>query len=211
MAHVSASDLLALHGVRVLGFGSSADVAARYRVDAHEVKEHLLDAEAFGWVARAEFAGSRGWSLTDRGRAENERRLAAELAATGARETVAAAYGQFEPLNTRFTDACTRWQLRPAPGGRLLPNDHTDHRWDDRVLDSIRSTGRSLARLLAPVEAELSRFAGYPEWYNAALAHVERGRTEWVDAPGRSSCHTAWMQLHEDLVATLGITRGRVD
>jgi len=31
----------------------------------------------------------------------------------------------------------------------------------------------------------------------------------WVDAIGIDSCHTVWFQLHEDLLATLGIPRGQ--
>lgn len=53
--------------------------ASRFGLDRTEVWENVLDFEAFEWVTRSEFAGNAGWSLTDSGRAENERRLAAEL------------------------------------------------------------------------------------------------------------------------------------
>ena len=29
-----------------------------------------------------------------------------------------------------------------------------------------------------------------------------------LDAPEADSCHTVWIQLHEDLLATLGVPRG---
>ena len=54
----------------------------------------------------------------------------------------------------------------------------------------------------------LDRLAGYSERYEAALARARAGEREWVDGLGRDSCHTVWFQLHEDLLATLGIPAG---
>jgi hypothetical protein len=54
----------------------------------------------------------------------------------------------------------------------------------------------------------LARFGGYAETYSAALGQVDAGQRAWVDAPDRDSCHTVWIQFHEDLLATLGIPRG---
>ena len=54
----------------------------------------------------------------------------------------------------------------------------------------------------------LDRLAGYSERYESALARARDGEREWVDGLGRDSCHTVWFQLHEDLLATLGIPRG---
>jgi hypothetical protein len=104
----SAPELLALHGVRILGYATSGEVAARYRLDPGEAHEHLLDAEARGWVRSAAFAGRSGWSITDRGRCENERQLAEELEAVGARPVATEVHAAFLPLNRRFGTACTR-------------------------------------------------------------------------------------------------------
>ncbi len=167
-----------------------------------------MDFEAYGWVTRSEFAGSGGWSLTDGGRAENERRLAAELEASGARSTVVEVHRRFLPLNARFQEAVTRWQVRPLPGDPMAANDHTDFRWDDRVIGSLRSLGRRLVPLNADLFNALARFGGYAERYNAAVARVERGGNRWVDGLGIDSCHVVWMQLHEDLLASIGLDRG---
>ena len=70
--------LLSLHGVRVLGAPSTAQVADRFGLRAAVVAEHLLDAQAYGWVRRHEFFGET-WSMTERGRAENERQAAIEI------------------------------------------------------------------------------------------------------------------------------------
>lgn len=57
--------------------------------------------------------------------------------------------------------------------------------------------------------AVIDRFAGYETRYAAALERVDAGQLAWVDAPGIESCHTVWLQLHEDLIATLGLERGQ--
>lgn len=61
---------LTLHGVRLLGFADTQQIASRFGPDRGEVEENLLDFEAYGWLTWSEFAGSAGWSVTDRGRAE---------------------------------------------------------------------------------------------------------------------------------------------
>jgi hypothetical protein len=198
MPHQSTAEDLALHGLRVLGFAAAPRIAGRYKLDPGEVQEFLLDHEA------------RGWVLTDAGRAEDERRLAAELAVagTGARDDFVAAHQQFLPLNDRLGTACTNWQIRPAPGEPLAANDHTDSRWDDRVLATLASLGGSLRRVCEPLAGRLSRFGGYAGLYGTAVVKAQAGQYAWIDAPDRDSCHLVWIQFHEDLLATLGLDRG---
>lgn len=199
---------LALHGVRILGFPTSGRVAGRYGLSAAEVAEHLLDHEARGWVRQLSFAGSSGWSLTDAGRAENERRLAAELDQAGLREAVTSAHAAFLPLNQQLGAACTRWQLRPSREDPMALNDHADWRWDDRVLRELDSLGQSFRRLCDQLAARLARFGRYAGLYATALEKAQSGQRAWVDGPDRDSCHLVLIQLHEDLIATLGIPRG---
>ena len=87
-------------------------------------------------------------------------------------------------------------------------NDHTDWRWDERVLRTLESVDDSFRLLCDRLSACLARFDGYAEAYSWARRKVETGERAWVDAPDRDSCHMVWMQFHEDLLATLGIPRG---
>lgn len=199
---------LPLRAVRVLGYTSAARVAARYSLDAAAVEEALLDAEAHGWVRRTAFAGDAGWSVTERGRAETERGAARELEALGATDAVRAVHADFLPLNARFGEASTRWQVRPTARDPLAANDHEDLRWDHHVLTTLRSMQASLDDLCARLVAHLPRFAVYPPLYAAALARVGAGEHAWLDAPDRDSLHLVWVQLHEDLLTTLGLPRG---
>jgi hypothetical protein len=208
VAYVSSPDDLALHGVRVLGFATTSRIAARYGLDGAAVEELLLDFEATGWVRNLSFAGSSGWSLTDAGRVENERRLAAELERAGARGPVTSAHATFVPLNRRFGAACTNWQVRPTRADAMAFNDHSDWRWDERVLRTLASVDTSFRHLCHQLAGCLARFDGYAARFSSALGKVEKGQRAWVDAPDRDSCHILWIQFHEDLLATLGIPRG---
>ncbi len=204
----SAPGLLALHAVRVLGMTDAPGAADRYGLDAAETAELLLDFEAHGWVMQARTAAPGVWSLTPAGRAEGERRLAAELRATGAREPVLAAYRDFEALNARFLRACTDWQIHPTPWDALAANEHDDWRWDERVLDELSRLGRYLVPVEQRLASALRRFAGYGDRYLHALRTAELGDLAWVDGVAVDSCHRVWFELHEDLLATLGIERG---
>lgn len=208
MAYQSAPDDLALHGVRVLGFPTTSRLAGRYRLDLAAAEESLLDFEAYGWVNRLSFADSSGWSMTDAGRVEDERRLAAELDRAGVRDKVSAAHAAFRPLNRRLGTACTNWQIRPTRADPMAFNDHTDWRWDERVLNTLAAVGTAFRELCDLLSGCLARFDGYADRYSAALAWVQTGQRAWVDGHDRDSCHVVWIQFHEDLLATLGIPRG---
>ncbi|MGN9908298.1 transcriptional regulator [Phytohabitans sp. LJ34] len=207
MTHESPLELLVLHAVRITGFADTPVIARRFGLDAAETTEILLDAEAHGWVTHAAFADVGGWSLTESGRAENERQLAAELARAGAAEEVREVYREFLPLNARLQRACTDWQLRPTAGDRLAVNDHTDPAWDAGVLDELAAIDAALAPLADRLGHVLARLGGYHRRFAAARQRVLAGEGGWVDRTDVDSCHRVWFELHEDLIATLGLDR----
>ena len=207
-AFESSVDLLALHAVRLKGMADDGEVAARFGLDLAVATECLLDFQAFGWITRVEFASTAGWTLTEPGRAKNERQLAAELASTGSTPSVRKSYEEFLLHNGRLLRASTDWQLRPSDVDALAINDHTDKAWDQRVLNTLSALTEELRSLCLALGGRLSRFRGYDARFSAALQRVETGDLSWVNRPKVDSCHTVWMELHEDLVATLGIRRG---
>ncbi|MFC0626271.1 transcriptional regulator [Kribbella deserti] len=208
MSRDSPPELLTLHAVRISGFADTAAVARRFGLDLAETAEILGDAEACGWVTHAAFAGIGGWSLTEAGRAENERRLIAELASTDGGERVREVYRDFLPLNARLQQACTHWQLRPVPGDRLATNDHSDSAWDADVLRELAAIDAALAPLAGHLGDVLARFGGYDSRFSKALDRARAGEGGWVDRTDVDSCHRVWFELHEDLIATLGLNRG---
>ena len=204
----SAPELLALHAVRIKGMADDDEVAARFNLDPAVASECLLDFQAFGWISRFEFAGTAGWSLTESGRVENERQLGRELDATNSRLSVRHAYHAFLPHNDGLLCACTDWQLRPVGQDPLAVNDHTDHEWDQSVLSRLSAHCEQLRTLCRDLGSRLARFKGYDDRFSAALARVGQGEHSWVNRTKVDSCHTVWMELHEDLIATLGAQRG---
>lgn len=208
MTHRSDPGLLVLHAVRVLGFADTPKVAQRFALDETETARSLDAAKAQGWVDYSGFADLQGWSMTERGRGENERCLARELADSGGADEVERVHRAFLPLNGLLQQACTDWQLRPGGDGRLMSNDHTDPTWDDGVLDELATIDRALGPLVARLTAVLDRFAGYDTRFAGALARARAGERDWVDRTDVDSCHRVWFELHEDLIATLGLRRG---
>jgi len=158
-------------------------------------------------VTLVEFADIQGWTLTERGRVEDSRRLAEELDEAGARAAVAGTHQGFTPLNARLVRACTDWQLRPAGNDRLAVNDHGDAQWDVCVLDELSALALDLRRMVYGLATTLARFGGYDERFSSALARARAGHKQWVAGVGLDSCHAVWMELHEDLLSTLGIAR----
>ena len=77
-----------------------------------------------------------------------------------------------------------------------------------RVLDELSALGGVIEVLSEELGTRIDRLGGYGPRFKGALARVRRGELSWVDRVKEDSCHTVWMELHEDLLATLGITRG---
>ncbi len=209
MSRDSAPALLALHAIRLQGMSTAREAADRFGLDPDTTEEILLDQQAYGRVSWSEFAGTDGWSLTARGRQENERQLRAELDEySGARTAVEAVHRDFEPLNARLQQVCTDWQLRPRPDRPMAINDHTDRGWDDRVVEELERLATALVPLTSRLSVELTRFDGYDSRFAAAQRRARTGDRSAVTGVGHDSCHAVWFELHEDLLATLGLTRG---
>ena len=196
--------LLTLHAVRLLGFADTGPIAERFRQDPNDVERSLIDAGANGWALRSAFAGSRGWSLTVAGRAENERLLAAELNSAGGRTAVERVHSDFAALNTAVVAACSRIQLQaladgPRPDG--IPDG-----MDEPARQTLTQALTSLRGLEGRLAAVLPRYIGYASRLELALTNAAT-EPAWLTATDRDSFHRIWFELHEDLIATLGLRR----
>ncbi len=117
-------------------------------------------------------------------------------------------YRDFTGHNSQLLRASTDWQIRPSATDPLAPNNHTDHRWDARVVRTLADLAVYLRHAGRTLAGRLRRFGGYDLRFAAALARVERGEHSWVNQPRSDSCHTVSMELHEELFATLNLRRG---
>ena len=198
-----------IHSLRVRGLADTPLVAAAAGMPEVEVEGRLSDLQTAGDV-RYRDGRMSGWMLTPDGRRRGEELLAAELDAGGVRDGVDASYRAFLAVNQRFLELCTDWQMRvPAddPGGEPVLNDHTDADHDAAVIDRLADIDEVVQEISAGLAALLDRFDGYGRRFGEALARVRAGDHKWFTRPMIESYHTVWFELHEDLLATLGIQR----
>ena len=109
----------------------------------------------------------------------------------------------FLPVNRRLREVCSAWQTRPDG----TPNDHGDGAYDDTVrerLDEVHSAIGPILRRMAAIEP---RLAGYRPRLQEALDKFDDGESAWLASPLMDSYHTVWMQLHQELILMLGLTR----
>jgi hypothetical protein len=206
MARVSDPDLLVLLALRLRTLADLDTIAASTGSPAATTDE-ILHALAAAGLVRQRDGRIAGWMLTPQGRGLGDSRLSAELDASGGRDEVAAAYGRFLTVNQRLLDLCTRWQLRDVDGTEMV-NDHTDTDHDAAVLADLVEVdvvGQATCTALAGV---LERFDKYGPRLTAARRKVVDGEPDWLTRPTIDSYHTVWFELHENLLATLGLERG---
>jgi hypothetical protein len=186
----------ALHALRIGGGSGRDDLVAR--AGAETVDALLADG-----LAKA--SGPRV-VLTPAGRAAHEQALAGQLDAAGARTAVADAYERFLPLNDEVLQLCTDWQLR-FEGGTPVPNDHADADYDAAVIARLGEVGEGAGAVVARLADALPRFGVYGTDLADAIGRVSAGETDYFTNPRVRCFHTVWFEMHEDLLATLGIDR----
>lgn len=211
MPHRTAPEILVPHTLRVLGHASASQIAALRSLPTTVVETELEDARAAGRVTTSTFGGTTSWHMTDLGRAKGEADLAIELDRVGGRGVVEGAHADFLPLNRRIGILMTQWQLRPTATDPMDRNDHRDAAHDDAVIRRLGRLVDDVRPILEDLSSVLVRFGIHQPRLTTALARAERGGDSWIDAPDVPSLNIVWIQLHEDLLATLGMQRGSDD
>jgi hypothetical protein len=195
------SDLALLHALRCGGYSGIARIAAATGLSEADIESGLIDLAVAGFVVR-EFGA---WGLTEAGRQSDAVRINDELRAAGTHAVVRDAYLRFMVLNPELLDLCTAWQLRSVDGAMVV-NDHSDPAYDARVLGRFAALHDRAVPVLADLAAALPRFGRYRVRLTGALDLARGGRRDYLtDTIG--AYHTVWAELHEDLLATLGIPR----
>lgn len=197
---------LVLHGLRLKGFADLASAAEVVGLAEQDAQPHLDSLLAERLVTYREGRLS-GYLLTPAGRARHALLLAEELDRSGVREGVHDAYKRFLDLNTDLLTVCTAWQLREVDG-HPTTNDHSDAAHDAEVVERLARLHHQVLPICADLTGALSRYALYGPRLTHAYERVEAGDVDWFTKPMIASYHTVWFELHEDLLATLGIERG---
>jgi hypothetical protein len=174
-----------LHDLRLRGFRPSAGGAA---------EEQLIGAG---------FAVARGANLGLAPAGREAHAAWARLAPGSEEEALArVTYERFLVINVEFLRICTDWQLKPGNE----PNDHSDSAYDFTILERLDRLDDRAGPLVEALGKIVPRFAGYRARLTEALDKIGDDRA-WLASPRCDSYHTVWMQLHEDLLAAVGVNR----
>ena len=197
------------HTLRVKGFAEAPAVAEATGLPVGETTALLSDL-ADGELIRRRDRGITGWSLTTEGRKAHESWLNNERVAAGCDTEIASGYDMFLAGNEQFKALCTDWQMRTLDG-ELVLNDHTDEAHDDAIVERLGALHESITPDVAALAGALARFGPYSPRLEAAWQRVRGGDRGAIARPLSGSYHDVWMELHQDLLLTLGRERGDAD
>lgn len=209
MSSVTADNAV-LHALRVCGFATTTRLAEYLRVpDDHA--EALATGCAAEGLARYRDGRIKGWLLTDAGRERHEQQIASARVDDGWQERVMAGYTVFVGHNRDLKQICTAWQLRTLPDGTTEVNDHSDREYDDGVVERLATHHRRCDSMFIQLREGLTRFDGYRHRLDEALERLSTGEAAAFATPMSASYHCVWMELHQDLLITLGRERDEAD
>jgi DNA-binding MarR family transcriptional regulator len=183
-----------LQAIRCRGVAAPERIAANAGLSSGSVEAVLLAAEEYGFVKRRQGRVS-GMSLTPLGRA----RLALLTRDSVTPEQVAviaAAYDAFLEPNQELKSLVTAWQANQD-----MP----------ATLAAIQPVHADVTEVIAQAAGAQPRFRRYQERLGQALESFRGGDTGALARPLSESYHDVWMELHEDLLATMSRERGDAD
>ena len=193
---------LALHGLAIKKHGDAAEVAAVTGLDVNRVQGFLDEAVGTGRVVKA---GAK-YMLTPIAQVALKTGYSRDFSAERADAAMAKAYEDFEKINEQLKQLITDWQTLDV-GGAKVPNDHSNADYDARIIDKLGALHERAEPMLDRLAAPLPRLGVYRTLLQAALEKAEDGDIAWVSDARCMSYHTAWFELHEDLIRVLGKQR----
>lgn len=193
-----------LHALTVKGVASEAALSEVTGLNEDEITAEVEDMLQAGLIRRRK-GRIGGLSLLDLGRAEHGTLLRNDVGSE-AKLVLAEVYEAFLPVNARFKDLCTRWQLRGSE-----PNDHTDSAYDAGVIGELAALHVEAITFLEPGTQAVARLGRYPVRLAAAFERIKSGEAAAFTRPLSGSYHDVWMELHQDLLTSLGRTRNAGD
>lgn len=110
---------------------------------------------------------------------------------------------EFDDLNHALKDVVTAWQMKPSG----VANDHSDEAYDAGVIAKLASVHEEAVESLEALGGLVPRLAPYLQRLGNALAQAQAGDSHYVTHPLKDSYHQVWFELHEELLALLGLNR----
>ncbi len=193
---------IVLHGLRCLGMAGEDKLARAIGMHGEKVTEILKRLRSRGLVEHDPGLFG-GWSLTPRGRATQHELVSWEIEESGARDRVYSCYRSFMGLHDPLLSVGHDWETRPVRNTRML-NSHRDPQYDEAVLSRLVRIHMGTQWVYAELAGLLERFGIYEPRFSFALEQALAGETSYVTS-SVDSYQNVWLQLHEDLLATLAI------
>jgi pyruvate,orthophosphate dikinase len=103
----------------------------------------------------------------------------------------------------------TAWQIRDDDGDQRL-NDHADADYDAGVLARLDELQVDVGSWLASWGGASRPMRAYGSRLAAAAELARNGDHRFLASPRVDSYHSAWFELHEDLIRLAGRTRDDV-
>jgi hypothetical protein len=198
------ADFLVLHALRIRGV-ADADALARITGLAPPAAAALADDLTESGLTLRRAGRFAGWALTAAGRQRYESLLAEERDRVASDVDLAQSYDRFVALNDDFKAVCTAWQVRDL--GTQLMNDHGDPAYDADVVRRLGAVHRAVLPVIGQLAGVLPRFGGYGGRLDDCHRRVQAGQLDAFTRPLSESYHDVWMELHQDLLLTLDISR----
>jgi hypothetical protein len=191
---------LAIHALCVKQVATVSELVAMTSMEPEALERQLALLEHAGEAVLR--ARHQLWQPTPDGAARHKHRLADEAARNPGTGQLRQAYDDFLPLNVALKEQCGKWQLHQGQ-----PNEHDDPAYDTGVLDGLGAIHQKAGDVLAAMTTALPRLGGYRPRLEEAYDRLRHGDADAFTGVACGSYHDIWMELHQDLILTLGIDR----
>jgi hypothetical protein len=204
---VSPRQFLVLHAARIKGVASTEAMAAFTGLPDEVVAQASAELADEGLI-KVRQGRIPGAFVTQDGRAAHQELLAA--AVKDAQHELAGCYDRFLAVNDRFKRGCVEWQNASPPASGVVPAALTAA--DIGGLESwLAPLHNEVGAALTDLATSAPRFTRYHDRLADAFARLRRGDRSALLKPMSDSYHDVWMELHQDLMMSLGRTRGAAD
>jgi hypothetical protein len=191
-----------LHALRIKGFAKCDVLGELSGLPPSDVESHLADLQGEELTL---FREARAlWQLTPKGREVHGVRLSGDVGQTGFQDVLRANYDQFLALNEGFKALCGDWQLKDG-----AHNDHSDAKYDKGVIERLLELDKEARPVVLGMGDGVDRFSGYAPRLADTAKRVAKGESNLFTGVMCGSYHDIWMELHEDLILSLGIDRAK--
>jgi pyruvate, orthophosphate dikinase len=147
----------------------------------------------------------RGLHVTPEGRAWLLGQLKAERDSVD-RRAAERLYQDFMALDVRFKQLVADWQIKVV-GGNRVANDHADAAYDAAIRARVADFHQATLALLPDILTLVPRLRPFAHRLAHAAKAVAACDGTMIASPLKDSYHTAWFELHEELIHLAGRDR----